>query len=345
MAIADVEIFGGGIFGLAVAFSCARRGVSVRVVEKRRIGSGASGGILGTLAPHVPDNWNPKKQFQFESLTMAGTWWSDAEHHSGLACSYVRNGRFQPIADESAMRLAVERQKAARRNWGRAAEWQILKPESTWVPETETGYAVFDTLSAQIQPRNALHCLAEAVRRLGGDISEGCADSNGAAATVHATGFEGLLTLNSELGLTVGRGEKGQAALFVCDHADSAQVFAEGIHLVPHQDGNIAVGSTSERNHNGRTDTDQRLERLIEKSRHLFPRLRKVPVIGRWAGIRPRASSRAPLLGPYPGKPDHYIVNGGFKIGFGLAPKIGETMADLILLGRDNIPDAFLPPG
>ena len=36
-------------------------------------------------------------------------------------------------------------------------------------------------------------------------------------------------------------------------------------------------------------------------------------------------------------------VNGGFKIGFGMAPKIGECMADLVLEDRDTIPEAFKP--
>ena len=39
--------------------------------------------------------------------------------------------------------------------------------------------------------------------------------------------------------------------------------------------------------------------------------------------------------------PDWFIANGGFKIGFGMAPKIGEVMADLILDGVDHIPNDF----
>ena len=35
----------------------------------------------------------------------------------------------------------------------------------------------------------------------------------------------------------------------------------------------------------------------------------------RWAGLRPRARSRAPMLGAWPGRPGHFIANGGFKIG------------------------------
>jgi glycine oxidase len=64
-------------------------------------------------------------------------------------------------------------------------------------------------------------------------------------------------------------------------------------------------------------------------------------VIERWAGLRPRARSRAPMLGRWPGRPGHYIANGGFKIGFGMAPKVAEVMAALMLDGQEAIPEGF----
>ena len=46
----------------------------------------------------------------------------------------------------------------------------------------------------------------------------------------------------------------------------------------------------------------------------------------------------ASLLGPWPGRPGHFIANGGFKIGFGVVPLVARVMADLVLEGRDRIP-------
>jgi glycine oxidase len=73
----------------------------------------------------------------------------------------------------------------------------------------------------------------------------------------------------------------------------------------------------------------------------LCPALAGAPLVGRWAGFRPRASHRAPVLGEWPGRPGHYVANGGFKIGFGIAPGAAEAMADLVLEGRDSIPPGF----
>ena len=47
------------------------------------------------------------------------------------------------------------------------------------------------------------------------------------------------------------------------------------------------------------------------------------------------------MLGAWPDRLGHFIANGGFKIGFGMAPKVAATMADLILDGRNTIPDGF----
>ncbi len=65
------------------------------------------------------------------------------------------------------------------------------------------------------------------------------------------------------------------------------------------------------------------------------------PVIERWAGVRPRARSRAPMLGAHPGRDGTFIANGGFKIGFGMAPAVAGVMADLVLDGHDRIPEGF----
>ena len=57
--------------------------------------------------------------------------------------------------------------------------------------------------------------------------------------------------------------------------------------------------------------------------------------------MRPRSRSRAPMLGAWPDRPGHFIANGGFKIGFGMAPKVAEVICDLVLEGVDIIPEGF----
>jgi len=47
------------------------------------------------------------------------------------------------------------------------------------------------------------------------------------------------------------------------------------------------------------------------------------------------------MLGGWPDRPGHFIANGGFKIGFGMAPKVADVMADLMLENLDKIPEGF----
>jgi glycine oxidase len=134
---------------------------------------------------------------------------------------------------------------------------------------------------------------------------------------------------------------KGQAALLDHDVRDLPQLFLDGVHIVPHADGTTAIGSTSERDFASPGETDAQLDTLIATARRLCPALENARVIERWAGVRPRARSRAPLLGPRPGVPGHFIANGGFKIGFAMAQPVARMLVDLILEGRDAIPPAF----
>jgi glycine/D-amino acid oxidase-like deaminating enzyme len=102
----------------------------------------------------------------------------------------------------------------------------------------------------------------------------------------------------------------------------------------------VAIGSTSERAFGG-LETDGLLDDLLERATALVPLLHGAPVLKRWAGVRPRARSRAPMLGPWPGREGHFVANGGFKIGFGMAPGVARVMAELVLEGRDAVPDGF----
>ena len=136
---------------------------------------------------------------------------------------------------------------------------------------------------------------------------------------------------------------KGQAALLDFAAPRSPQFFVDGLHIIPHADGTTAIGSTSEREYEDATSTDEQLDALIETAQQALPDLRHATVLERWASTRPRSRSRAPMLGQHPLYPGQFIANGGFKIGFGMAPKVAEVMADLVLEGRDQIPDGFRP--
>lgn len=344
MARVDVTVRGGGIIGLACAHALLRRGARVRLVEIAHLGAGASGGVVGALAPHAPDGWDPLKRFQFEALVMAEGWWKDVAATGGKDPGYARNGRLQPLVDAAAVERARARVASAAALWEGAGDWQVIPATGNpWEPASPTGLLVRDSLSARLSPRLAVPALAEAIRAQGGEIvlGEGVRDEG---AVVWATGLAGLAVLGSATGRDAGRGVKGQAALLRADAPGAAQVSAPGLHVVPHLGGVVAIGSTSENHWTDPTATDAALEAVIARARALVPALAEAPVVERWAGLRPRAASGGPIAGPWPGRPGHFILNGGFKIGFALAPLLAEGMAGLILSGHDRFPEAFSLP-
>lgn len=335
----DVTVRGAGILGLSVAWACARRGARVRVIELADIGAGSSGGLVGALSPHVPEAWNAKKAFQLDSLLMAGDWWAAVEAASGLSAGYARSGRLQPLADAAAVAMALRRSGTAQDLWQGRADWRVVPVTgAAWEPVSPTGWLVEDTLSARIAPRQALSALVGGVRALGGEVVIGAADEAG--AVVHATGVAGLADLSAALGRKVGTGVKGQALLLRFEAREAPQLFVDGLHIVPHGDGTVAIGSTSETVWTT-PGPDDKCADLLARAVAAVPVLRGAEVVERWAGLRPRAASRAPVAGAWPGRAGHFVLNGGFKIGFGMAPNLAEVMADLVLDARDGVPEAF----
>jgi glycine oxidase len=339
LAMAEITIRGAGIFGLSVAWACVKRGAAVQVIDPFGPASGSSGGIVGALAPHVPEKWNAKKAFQLDSLLKAENFWSEVDAVGGQQSGYARKGRLQPILNDRGVELAHLRAETAQEFWQDNAVWQVVQSKGTdWEPASPTGWLIYDTLSALIHPRHACNALAMALHAKGVAVQ---ADGTDQGQVLWATGVAGLQDMSAIYDRVVGAGEKGQAALLAHDARGLPQLFANGVHIIPHSDGTVAVGSTTERYFDSADETDTQLDDVIAKARAAVPALAKAQVIERWAGLRPRSHSRAPMLGAWPDRPNHFIANGGFKIGFGMAPKIAEVMADLMLDGRDTIPDGF----
>jgi len=356
----DVLIVGAGIFGLCCAWACAGRGLRVMVLERGRPGAGASGGPLGAMSPHQPANWSPKKAFQLEALVSAESHWREVAAAGGRDPGYARIGRLIPLPDATARRRAEAQAQAASRHWGGTRGWTLhtRTPDETWIAAEASAHGVaFEPLSARIHPRHAVDALVAAATARGVTVLPDTAVfgfEDGAVQTtagriaadrvVLAAGIGGHDLIRAATGVAAGRGVKGQAAVVVPrDPVARPTIFAEGIYVVPHADGTVGVGSTSENTWHGATATDGLLDDLLERAAALCPRLAGAALVERWAGLRPRARRPDPMIGPLPGLERVLVATGAYKIGFGIAHAVGAAIADIVIGTDPMLPEGFSP--
>ncbi len=351
----DTAIIGAGVVGLWAARHAIKRGERVILVEKRKIGSGASGGFLGALMPHMPDVWNAKKQFQLDGLTTLGEAVDALQADTGLDCGYRQCGRIMPVLHEKLLPQIERRISGAAEHWGNGYSLQNLatpQMPNQWLSrDIATHGAQTDSLSARINPRAYVRAL-EVVCRSRAEICEDMAvvgigsDDTGGTVTladghqlsvgkvIVAAGWEAYALLQPHLetinaGKPIGRGVKGQAVLLDYAHADDLPiVYHDGAYVVPHGGNRVAIGSTSindwqsETCHQPETFDYHDMD-FYRRAMDLVPALKKAPIIERWAGVRPRNTlagrGTSPWFGPVPAQPNLVALIGGFKITLGVA--------------------------
>lgn len=353
--IYDTAIIGGGILGLWAARHAIKRGEKVILLEKRKIGAGASGGFLGALMPHMPDNWNAKKQFQFEGLDTLESVIAELEEDTGISCGYRRCGRIMPVTNEKLLGQIDRRIKGAEVNWQGRYELSVSQDFShKWINPDIAKFGVqHDTLSARVNPRQYLASLDAYVRprcdlREGTEVTEvtdltlrqaqgegHLALANGdkitAGKIIVANGYEAYSLLQPYMGKMnednpIGRGVKGQAVLLEFEHDDDLPiVYHDGSYIVPHAGNRVAIGSTSENTWQDANTFDESNMGFYERAIELVPALKDAPIIDKWARLRPRNTLEGRGTEPYFGTVEGYdnliALIGGFKITLGVAHK------------------------
>lgn len=337
--------------GLWAAVHAERLGIKTLLVDAARIGQGASGGLLGALMPHMPDKWSEKKQFQFDALVSLEGDIAVLEAETGLSAGYRRSGRLIPLPKPHLHRIALGHSQDAERHWchgDRQFHWHVsdTAPVDGWIdPNAGASGFVFDTLAARVAPRSLLKALvsflgkAKHVRLVEGLQVDGIDPDNGVASTREGTirfgrcilsaghsSFPILDGVTSGLHSSLGQPVKGQAALLKADvDAGLPVIFRDGLYIVAHEGGLVAVGSTSENRFDDPLSTDGLLDGLLAAARAMAPVLADAEVVERWAGLRPKAIDRDPMVGAHPEHPRLIALTGGFKVSFGLAHRLAEA--------------------
>jgi glycine/D-amino acid oxidase-like deaminating enzyme len=273
-----------------------------------------------------------------------------------------------PLGKPHLREIALGREQDAAQNWhtpARPFHWQVRDADAVGWPAADAAPfgVVNDTLAARLAPRSLLAILRAALDQFphvrceeGAEVVSldpalgrlALADGRDLAfeRLILAAGVESFSFID---GLTQprlapsGGAVKGQAALLRADIDPALPIiFADGLYVVPHESGHVAVGSTSENRFEEPFSTDGQLDALLARATALAPALRGAPVVERWAGLRPRSTGREPMVGRHPDHERVFVLTGGFKVSFGLAHALARSVVDEIA-GRPAValPDTF----
>lgn len=362
----DLVVVGGGVQGLWLGRVGRAAGLSVAIVEAGEVGAGASGGLLGALMAHMPLPWGAKKQFQFDALGELADRAEEIKALTGIDTGYMRCGRIMAIRSKRFRESAIERAAESVERWRhRRGTYRLeVAPSDTfadWLRPEEAPYGILvDSLAARIEPRNYIAALKAAFIGDGGALFEGwrlrsidqartvVISSEGAEIAadriIVAAGYLSFDIVRALTGLDLGGGVKGQGVLLEARLPTRRPIiYDDGLYVVAHTRETCAIGSTTEKEWSDPSAVDEKIEPRIAAARRLSPALRDARVIGQWAGIRPKAWERDPILGSLDEAGRIWIASGGFKITFGIAHAVAEACIEWIETGHapERVPASF----
>jgi glycine oxidase len=348
----DAIVIGAGVIGLSCAWRAAQHGLRVCVVERERVGAGATGVAAGMLAPVGEATWGEEALLGL-ALDSARSWpdfAADLERDAGVESTYAAIG---------ALHVALDRDEAAelrrrhelhvsldlRSEWLSASNCRELEPGLS--PSCAGG--LLATEEAAVDPLILLRALTAALRARGGELIEGRevtgleatggavngvrlagGESLEAAAVVVAAGAWSRAEWLPEQVRPRVRPVKGEILTLrgpgppVCERI----VAGERFYAVPRADGRLVVGATVEERGFDTTVTAGGVHELLRESYRALPDVAELELAETSAGLRPGSPDNAPLIGA--SGDGLLLATGHYRNGVLLAPVTADAVSALI---------------
>jgi glycine oxidase len=350
----DAVVIGGGIVGLCCAWSAARRGAEVAVIDPRERPGAATRVAAGMLAPIGELAFGEPELLRMTLAAAAAypDFIAELEAASGRTTGYRRSG---------ALHVALDRDEAAQLR--RIHQLQrSLELEAEWLPpsrcrELEPGLApglhggVLAGGEASVDPRALSSALLAALELERVAIKTGAV----AAALLEGERLVGVRTDSGEElragSVVLAAGAWSGAANWLPEHARPPVrpvkgqilelraldgglpceriVASERIYLVPRDDGRLIAGATVEEQGFDTATTAGGVHELLREAYRLLPDVAELELVEAAAGLRPGTPDNLPRIGP--GGIDGLLwATGHHRNGILLAPLTGEAVAALL---------------
>ena len=358
----DVIVLGGGLMGTASAYFLARRGARVTLIERNRIGTGATVASFGNIrrtGRHLS-----QLPLAHRSLEL----WRQADQMLGRDVEFRATGHIRLIFDEGGladMRTYAE----AARPWG--LELEELGPREIHARFPGLGLeaiaASFSPQDGSGNPRLIAPAFAEAARKLGVQIVE---DAEVDTITSTGSGFLVTTSKGSFAAECLLNTAGAWGARIAAQFGEEVPLDARGPQMgvtepVPHQilpvvgiwtrdkdygaylrqveRGNIVFGGAAERVpvdlDPGHAAADpMRLPTQLRAVARLLPAIAQATVIRTWSGCEGYVRDMLPVMGRSATTPGLFYAFGFSGHGFQLGPGVGDAMAELIMTDRCETP-------
>jgi glycine oxidase len=354
----DVAIVGAGVIGCAIAYelACARAGHIV-VIDRGQPGaeaSNASAGLLPVASSRAPRGVLFELRRAGASLfpQLAATLLDD----SGIDVEYRTQGLLE-LAFSEAEAGAITGLAARRREQG----FEVRGLDPAAVAEIEPAVnpairsAVLFPSDCAVNSERLVAALQLAGERRGVEFRLGApltgVESAGTRVVAITAGGERLMPrwlvvaagvwsrevgalLRSKVPVRPDRGE--MVALRPRVTLSHTVVWKDG-YLVPRNDGEVLVGSTSARGVSDKTVTAKSLALLLRRAIRMVPALEEATLVRAWAGLRPCSLLRRPIIGPARGYENVILATGHHRSGILLAPITAQLVRELITCGATSI--------
>jgi len=358
----DVIVLGGGLMGAASAYFLARRGARATLLERNRIGSGATVASFGNIrrtGRHLS-----QLPLAHRSLRL----WVEADKMLGRDVEFRATGHIRLIFDDGG--LADMRAYAqAARPWG--LELEELGPREIRARfpglGTEAIAASFSPQDGSGNPRLIAPAFAETARKLGVEIVEGAevktiehtgsgflvATSKGAFAaecllnTAGAWGARIAAQFGEEVPLDASGPQMGVTEPLPHRILPVVGIWTRdkdyGAYLRQVERGNIVFGGAAERvtvdlDPGHATADPVRLPAQLRAVARLLPSIAQVAVIRTWSGCEGYVRDMLPVMGRSATTPGLFHAFGFSGHGFQLGPGVGDAMAEFIMTGHCETP-------
>jgi glycine oxidase len=335
----DVVVVGAGVIGLACAWRCAQRGLSVLVLERsRQPGDGASGVAAGMLAPVTEAEFGEEALLRL-NLAGAALWpgfAAELGERSGLDTGYRASGALVAAADrddaEELRRLFAFQQSAGLEvRWLSGRECRRLEPRLS--PRVPGG--ILSGQDHQVEPRSVVRALRAAFEAAGGELR--CDVDVADPAAIGAPHV--VLAAGCWSGAPV-RPVKGQILRLRGGPLSERLIRTPRCYVVSRPNGEVVVGATVEERGFDTTVTADGVFGLLEAAREVLPDVGELEFVEAAARLRPGTPDNAPLIGPRDGV---IWATGHHRNGVLLAPITAHAVAAMVT--GEAPPEAVEPFG